>query len=294
MNENHDVSYPDRLLFASNRKDPIMTKQYENGPKEFPFGYTPLAERDGKHSQMLMDFGVLRLRKGETHEDHSPQDERAYLLVYGEVTLEWDGQSQTIARDNCFDVPPYVLHVPKGVDVKITGVAADSEINISATENNKDFASKLYLPTDTPDEYRGKGTMQETSTRIVRTVFDYSSAPYSNLVVGEVIGFPGKWSSYPPHHHPQPEIYYYKFNPENGFGFADLGSEVAKLEQNGAAFITEGHVHPHATAPGYAIWYIWIIRHLEGNPYITPTFLPEHLWVTDEKATFWPDKKEGK
>ena len=84
------------------------------------------------------------------------------------------------------------------------------------TENGRAFPAKLYLPGDTPDEFRGAGTMHETSTRIVRTIFDYRNAPYANLVLGEVIDFPGKWSSYPPHHHPQPEIYYYKNNPGNG------------------------------------------------------------------------------
>jgi 5-deoxy-glucuronate isomerase len=38
------------------------------------------------------------------------------------------------------------------------------------------------------------------------------------------------------------------------------------------------------------MYYLWVIRHLEGNPYIEPTFLPEHLWITKEDAVIWPDK----
>lgn len=44
------------------------------------------------------------------------------------------------------------------------------------------------------------------------------------------------------------------------------------------------------------MWYLWVIRHLENDPYITPTFLPEHLWVTEPGAEMWPpenDKKES-
>ena len=48
--------------------------------------------------------------------------------------------------------------------------------------------------------------MREASTRIVRTIFDLSNATDAKLVLGEVISYPGKWSSYPPHHHPQPEV----------------------------------------------------------------------------------------
>ena len=120
-----------------------------------------------------------------------------------------------------------------------------------------------------------------------------SNAPYSNLVLGEVIGFPGKWSSYPPHNHPQPEIYYYKFNPENGYGFAELDETVYKTHNNSTVFIVNEETHPQTTAPGYAMWYLWVIRHLDGNPYITPYFIPEHRWVTDpeNEKLMWPPMK---
>ena len=117
---------------------------------------------------------------------------------------------------------------------------------------------------------RGAGTMHETSTRIVRTIFDYTNAPYANLVLGEVIGFPGKWSSYPPHHHPQPEIYYYKNNPENGFGYAEVGETVYKVHNGDTVCIPAGMTHPQCTPPGYALWYLWAIRHLDGCPYAQP------------------------
>jgi len=135
--------------------------------------------------------------------------------------------------------------------------------------------------------------MKETSTRIVRTIFDLRNAPDARLVLGEVIGFPGKWSSYPPHHHPQPEIYYYKTNPENGFGYAELGDDVVKVKQNDAVLIAPGLTHPQCTAPGYALWYLWVIRHLDDQPYITPVFVPEHLWVLEKDARIWPEGKNA-
>lgn len=256
---------------------------------EHPFGYTPIASMGGEHSDMMMDFAVLRMRAGESFTDERPL-EKAFLLVYGEVTFSWDGQEKTVRRDNCFDTAPTALHVDAYTPVTLSAVSADSEINIVRTDNERAFAARLYLDTDTPDEMRGQGLMKETSTRIVRTIFDYSNAPYSNLVLGEVIGFPGKWSSYPPHHHPQREIYYYKCNPANGFGYAELGEDVLKVRQNDTVFIGAGLTHPHVTPPGYALWYLWAIRHLNGNPYITPTFVPEHTWVQEKDARYWPDK----
>ena len=43
---------------------------------------------------MLMDFGVLRLKKGDVYVDPREDLERAFMLIYGEATLEWDGQKK--------------------------------------------------------------------------------------------------------------------------------------------------------------------------------------------------------
>lgn len=256
------------------------------GPVQFPYGYNKIAELDDKSQNTLMDFGILRLAAGEVFHE-SQKLERAYLLMKGSVIFEWDDCSVETVRENCFDYSPWVLHVPNGVSVTITA-KADSEIAVHRTENKNIFPCKLYTPEECASEFRGAGTMRETSTRIVRTVFDQSNAPYSNLVLGEVIDMPGKWSSYPPHNHPQPEIYYYRFLPENGFGYAELDEDVIKTHHNSTVFITKGETHPQTTAPGYAMWYLWVIRNLEGNPYIKPYFLPEHLWATKPDAKIWP------
>jgi 5-deoxy-glucuronate isomerase len=134
--------------------------------------------------------------------------------------------------------------------------------------------------------------MGETSTRLVRTTFDDRNAPEANLVVGEVVTFPGKWSSYPPHRHPQPEIYHYRFFPEHGFGHATVGDAVLKVGHGDTVKILQGVSHPQVAAPGYAMYYLWVIRHLDGNRYGeksgTPIFEPEHLWVTEIDAVIWP------
>ena len=258
-----------------------------------PFGLKWLAEMNGAHADMLMDFGVYRMKKGDVYEEDTAL-EKAVLLVYGEVKFEWAEKTHTEFRDNCFDVPPTALHADRATAIRVTCLSEEAELNIMRTDNEREFGSKLYLPADTPDEFRGAGLMRETSTRIVRTIFDYSNAPYANLVLGEVIGFPGKWSSYPPHHHPQPEIYYYKTNPSNGFGYGELGDDVVKVQNNDTVFIAPGLTHPHCTAPGYALWYLWAIRHLDGCPYKQPdypVFLDEHLWVMKPESKYWGDKK---
>lgn len=271
-----------------------MNENITRARGEHPFGLTWLSRLDGAHPEMLMNFGVLRMRRGETYTTEEPL-EKAALLVYGKVRFAWNGREHTEDRANCFDVPPTALHADRETAFTLTCLSEEAEINLLSTENGKAFGSRLYLPADTPDEFRGAGLMRETSTRIVRTIFDDRNAPDANLVLGEVIGFPGKWSSYPPHHHPQPEIYYYKTNPANGFGYGELGEDVVKVHNNDTVFIQPGLTHPHCTAPGYALWYLWAIRHLDGCRYRSPdypVFIEEHNWVMAPGSRYWGDPKE--
>ncbi|MBZ4666222.1 5-deoxy-glucuronate isomerase [Mahella sp.] len=251
--------------------------------KPFDYSYNSIVHED----QTGMDFGILKLKKDQEFAEASAK-ERAILLIQGDVVFEWENKKAIAHRKSFLDQNPWCLHVPSGTAINIKCISGEAELSVSQTDNSVAFDAHLYSDEECQSEQRGKGTMNEMATRIVRTIFDYSNAPYSNLVLGEVINYPGKWSSYPPHHHPQPEIYFYKFSPENGFGFCNLGENVLKVKNNDTVEILNDASHPQVSAPGYAMYYIWVIRHLEGNPYITPTFEPEHLWVMRQDAVIWP------
>ncbi len=253
----------------------------------FPRGYTAICAIGRKHKEIGMDFGILKLAAGEKRE-LGPGRERAFTLLGGSAALEWDGRSASIARSSVFDESPWCLHVPAAVAVTVSGREGGAEIAVAAADNDRAFEPKLYTPAECRSEERGKGTMRETSTRIVRTVVDDTNAPLANLVVGEAVSFPGKWSSYPPHHHPQPEVYHYRTLPDHGFGLAALGTEACQVRNLDTLLIPPGLDHPQVAAPGYALYYLWVIRHLDGQRYGTPEFTREHAWVMDPKAKIWP------
>ena len=64
----------------------------------------------------------------------------------------------------------------------------------------------------------------------------------------------------------EPEIYFYKFLPENGYGYAEVGDTVYKVHHNDATCMAHGVTHSQATAPGYAEYYIWAIRLRDSRP----------------------------
>jgi 5-deoxy-glucuronate isomerase len=261
----------------------------------FNRGYTPLSPRGGATADMLMDFGVLVFNPGDVYESDSDTDERVWLLSRGTAEIAWDDKKQEISRPNLFDYSPWCLSVPSKRRVTIKAGKDGAEFYYCATDNPRPIAAKLYTPEDCRSEFRGEGTMRETSTRIVRTCFDDTNRPESNLVIGEVIGVPGKWSSYPPHHHPQPEIYHYRFLPAQGFGLTAIGDTPYIIQDKDTILIREGEIHPQVTAPGYAMWYLWVIRHIDGAHYgpatNTPTFVEEHKWVMGPEDKIWQPKR---
>lgn len=254
----------------------------------FGYGYNSITEIDGKNSEMMMNFGIIKLREGQVWNSSDESLERVFLLLSGVILFEWEEQKFHASRESCFDDPPICLHVPRKMDV-IIRIYSESEIIVLSAENDNDFEPRLY--DNCRDVYMGQGTMGETSTRIVRTIFDASTAPYSKLVIGEDINFPGKWSSYPPHHHPQPEIYFYKFKPENGYGHSEEGDNVYKVMQNQTVAITPGLTHSQCAAPGYAMYYCWMIRNLKDNPFGPRIYIPEHQWVMEPDADIWTGTK---
>ncbi len=274
----------------------------KNGGQKF--GLNTIVRDSGKPFQpqnpnAMMNFSILVLNANETFET-APSEERAIVLLNGSARVEWEEKSVSaesapnlkkeiaISRASLFDENPWVLSIPQGAKCIIHSSDAKTELAIVETKNPRYFNPRVFSPKECQSEQRGAGTMRETSTRIVRTVFDYTNHPESNLVIGEVVNFPGKWSSYPPHHHPQPEIYYYRFLPKQGFGFGMLNGGAALIHDGDACLIIHDDVHSQTSAPGYAMWYLWTIRHLEGNPYGKVTFLEDHKWVMDKDAKIWP------
>jgi len=256
--------------------------------RQFQYGYNSITEMDGNYPDMLMDFGILKLDMGQEITSREGK-ERAFLLITGEVEFEWDGHGAVAKRASCFDEMPWCLHVPSDVPIMISCLKQGTELSVHKTINAQRFEARLFKPEDCHNEERGIPSLKDTATRIVRTIIDKSNRKNSNLVLGETINFPGRWSGYPPHHHPQPEIYFYKFNLENGFGYAEVGEQVYKLRTNDTLLIYPGVTHPQVSAPGYAMCYIWAIRHLDNLPYIAPIFAPEYMWVTDNNIPIWPD-----
>lgn len=242
-------------------------------------------------SAMLMDIGYQVMDSGEQLTFEDAKKETAFVILTGSVRISWQGHTAQMARTSLFDENPACLHVPAGIEVTLNADKA-SEVLIQKTKNDKDFAAKFYRPEDCQCDQFGAGMWNGAAERTVRTIFDYVNAPYSNMVNGEVVNRPGRWSGYIPHTHPQPEVYTYKFDKPQGFGCSFIGDDAYKITHNSFSAIPGGDSHPQVTAPGYAMWYSWMIRHLPSDPWNkTRTDDPNHVWLLDPQAKIWPNNE---
>lgn len=250
-------------------------------------GYTPVTRADDDPTGI--SFGVLRLAPGAAHRIEA-QGETALLLMSGKVRISADGRTERFRRASLFDEGPSCLHAPAGTRIEVTA-EEESELTLYGTRNRRAFAPRFYPPEEVPNEHRGKGQVGDACYRFVRTIFDRRNAdPNAELVLGEVITMPGRWSSYPPHHHAQPEIYHYRFTLPQGYGHAELGDRVFQVRQYDTIRIPAGLDHAQCAAPGYGMYYSWVIRHLPDKPYTVPDFTDEHRWTMEPGARFWQPK----
>ena len=257
---------------------------YINKNSELHSGYNPYIDSSSDDMGTMMDVGLLIMEEGDTYRWSDEKKEAAFLLFEGDITYEWDGKTADAVRPDTFHHGGWCLLAGCGTEVRITA-NAHSEIYIQSTVNEKPYEAVLYTPDSIQVQYAGcNGELKGCIPREVKTFFDYDNAPFSNMVLGEVITLPGKWSSYPPHWHPQPEVYFYRFDRPQGFGAGFSNGEVHKAEHNGLLTITHGF-HSQAAAPGYAMLYSWGIRHIDGDPWKkTRIDDEEHLWLLEPDA----------
>ncbi len=256
----------------------------------FTQGLTWLTLVDDDEDNTGIALGVLKLVAGDRYEIRAER-ETAWLLMSGSVKATFGHTSCDLERHSLFDESPASVHVAAGTSV-IFDCSSDAEFTVYQTANQQVFDPKIYLPEDVDCENRGKGQVGGTCWRVVRTIFGLDdSRPHAELVLGEVITLPGCWSSYPPHHHPQPEIYHYRFTEAHGYGHAELGDQVFKVQQYDSIKILDLKDHAQCAAPGYGMYYSWVIRHLPGNRYHMPEFAEEHAWVMQPEAECWKLKQ---
>lgn len=244
-----------------------------------------LTTYENAYKDMLMDIRVYRMKSGETRKFHREKEETAVLLLSGNIEFAWEEKNQKAQRTDVFTEGPWCIHTCTGSGITVTA-ESDTEILVQCTENDNQFPGELYKPEDAPWNYSSVGKFGNVAKRRVNTIFDHDIAPLSNMVLGEVLNDRGNWSGYLPHRHPQPETYYFKFDRPEGFGASFIGDSVYKSVDGSFSAIPGGELHPQAVAPGFQMYTCWMIRHLEGNPWLQTDRCEDEQYTWLHQAEF--------
>ena len=234
----------------------------------------------------LIRFSVLWLEPGREHKEKLAQDELGIVLLSGQVEIEAGAKKYGLGpRRDVFSDPPWGLYLPGKMRWKVKAIIK-SELALAYAPGPEKGEVQLITPAELVIHERGKNHFQ-------RKVIDLmvSQVKARNLLVGETFNQPGQWSSYPPHRHDEhkppgsyylEEMYLFKLKPEQGFGFQRVYTDDRKLDQalvvenNDLAIFKKGY-HPVAAAPGYQLYYLWI---LSGPVRIMKVKDdPAHSWV---------------
>lgn len=231
--------------------------------------------REASFMKMDIEHHILN----DTLELDTKNQEAVILLFSGELHIEIDGKLYILKRSSCFAQNTQALHISCDKEV-VVHAQCGSEFLLQKIVNTKEFETIKLDHTNTKQKILGGENIHfETCKRVCNTLIDSELTPHSNMVLGEIYNMEGSWSSYPPHHHPQPEVYFYKFDKEQGFGGCFIGDEVHKIVHNSAALIEGHHTHPQCSAPGYQMYYAWMIPHAPKKWENTRIFDEEHTWM---------------
>lgn len=248
-------------------------------------GYVELVNK-GNSSLKHIVFGVLKLKVNEKYRANTEGRETAVVVLSGTVNVAVSGMKYTIGkRKDVFSGKPEMIYIPINECFEITA-KKDSELVLTSAACNK--KKKIIVKKSSDLKLRVAGR-----DRFERHIFDLLTAndDADALLMGETYHTDGGWSCIPPHKHDcnrlpveskLEEVYFFKINPENGFGFERLYSENEKFDKtwvlkNNTLLCMPFGYHALAVSPGYKLYYLWV---LAGKKRILKQYFdPRYVWL---------------
>lgn len=241
----------------------------------------------------LLDFSFVKLAAGETISADSGDRESLAVLLGGKASFEVNGKrfEKVGGRPNAFSGKPHSVYIPCGAKYSIR---ADSNVDIampSAPSELKEIEAYVIAPNQVTNGTWGAANFKRYFNQIL-TAASQPDLPARRLIVGETFTPSGNWSTYPPHKHQvddlpreayHEEMYYFRVNPDDGFGICHYYNEEGEEENftirdNSICMMPRGF-HTVVSAPGYTTYYLWF---LAGNQRTQAT--------VDDPALGWVSK----
>ena len=250
-------------------------------------GYTPLCEI-GKCSLNQLEFGILELGPDEETDFDTKDREVAFILLNGRAVFSADGQDFGAigARRSVFESPKAeAFYAPRDCRVQIRGVW-NVKIAVCGTPVTEKSAPQAIRQ----DAVRVVRLGVKPWERDTSFIID-GNTNAKHLTIGEAYITPGNWAGFPPHKHDVDnmpaegeleEIYYFLFDPAQGFGVQCLYTtdgqidEAYRVQSDDLVEFPRGY-HTTVGAPGYNTYFLWLMAGEHQGFYRSSD--PAHAWV---------------
>src|SRR6202035_4728733 len=221
-----------------------------------------------------LSFRTLRREADDALAGQTGDKETA--LIWLEGIAEVDGFGTVGEREDVFSGKPWALLLPPGTSYRMRA-RTPLHLAIVSAPAESTLPPRLIRPDEVRVEVRGKGV---TERRIHWILSERD--PAARLLLVEVLTPAGHWSTYPPHKHDEDkagveraleELYYYRFNPEQGFAFQGIYTKpspsplagegrgggslnVSIRAKNDDLILVPRGYHVVSAAPGYDCYYL--------------------------------------
>lgn len=270
---------PDRIRACDNKNKPLI---------------------DASHPLLsLTYFNLVSLAKGQSYACTLPKHESVYVVLSGTCDITAAGESFTSvgSRKDIWSGKADSIYAPAGAAVTVTALTDRAALAVAGGICDDKFDPFRVTPDEV--EMVEVGSPETHSRRRIFHILGHNARGRAgNLLVSELYADGGCWSGYPPHKHDTDEkhgpaleetafeeVYYFRFNPENGFGgqfiFDDNGNETLYMTRSGDTVIIEGGYHPTVTSPNHEE-YIFTILVGKTQRSLIQNFKPEYRHIMDK------------
>ncbi len=236
-----------------------------------------------------LGFGLANLDAGQDWAFDTADAEWCVIVLSGSVRASVGKEPLTDeplgSRKSVFDGPASAVYLPPQAKGRIEA-ATPARLAVCQAASDTGAAPTVIFPEMVNVKTVGAYNWQ----RQVHDIVDKRLAA-GKLLVGETFNHTGCWSSYPPHRHDEhrppeevnlEEVYFFQVDPPQGFGIQRMYTDERDLDEchaveHGDTVILPRGYHPVAAAPGYRVYYLWLMAG-QGRD-MAPFDDPAHHWI---------------
>lgn len=232
-------------------------------------GYTPVC-KIGECSLKKLEFGIIELDAGKSLDFYTGDKETAFIMLEGHCDVSFDatkwenvGNRMSVFENRRAES----FYMPIEKNLVITAIDK-IKIAVCATPIREKTEPQLLREDHVVLKLLGRKPFERETSFIID-----GNSNAKVLTIGEAYCSEGNWAGFPPHKHDEDnmpkeciaeEIYYFLFEPEQGFAVQCLYTsdgeidEAYRVKNDELVEFPRGY-HSTVTTPGYKSYFLWLM-----------------------------------